>query len=354
MGGAGSGWRRWPSSPAGEVETSPAPMTMRIHPYEEHSAGRWDELAALCPAATFLHTRRFLAYHGDRFEDASVFVEDDGHGLVGVLPAAVDPLDEGRVVSHPGATFGGLLHSGALRGEGMVEALEGVARHYAKRGFTSLRYKAVPYIYQLAPTGDDLYALFRLGATRYRCDLSCAIDLAARAAPSGRRKRGLKKALKAGVEVAEGVCHATALWAVLEENLRVKYGVSPVHTLDEITRLHSLFPETVSFVVALLNGEVVAGTVLFSGPLSGPRVVHVQYVASGETGHETAALDAVFEECIARAAALGARYFDFGTSNENEGRRLNASLYQFKSEFGGGGVAYESYELGLQGFVSAR
>lgn len=325
-------------------------MTMRVHPYEAQSADRWDELAALCPAATFLHTRRFLAYHGDRFADASVLVEDEGRGLVGLLPAAVDPLDAGRVVSHPGATFGGLLHAGALRGEGMVEALEAVARHYAARGFESFRYKAVPYIYQLAPTGDDLYALFRLGAVRYRCDLSCAIDLAARAAPSGRRKRGLKKALKAGVEVAEGACHAAALWAVLEENLRLKYGASPVHTLDEIQRLHSLFPETVSFVVALLGGEVVAGTVLFSGA----RVVHVQYVASGEVGHETAALDAVFEECIARAAARGARYFDFGTSNENEGRRLNASLYQFKSEFGGGGVAYESYELGLKGFVSAR
>lgn len=324
-------------------------MMIQIHPYEEQWAGRWDELAARCPASTFLHTRRFLAYHGGRFEDASVLVEEEGRGLVGLLPAAVDPADERRVVSHPGATFGGLLHAGALRGEGMVEALAAVARHYAGRGFHALRYKAVPYIYQVAPSGDDLYALFRLGAMRYRCDLSSTIDLAARAEPSGRRRRGLKKARKAGVEVADGAEHAAALWPVLEENLRRKYGASPVHTLDEIERLHALFPETVSFVVALLGGEVVAGVVTFSGP----RVVHVQYVASGEAGHETAALDAVFEECIARAGACGARYFDFGTSNENEGRQLNAGLYQFKSEFGGGGVAYESYELGLEGFASA-
>jgi hypothetical protein len=323
---------------------------MRILPYEERWAAPWDELAARCPAATFLHTRRFLGYHGGRFEDASLLVEDESGRLVGLLPAAVDPGEASRVVSHPGVTFGGLVHDGALRGEAMIGALEEVARHYAGRGFRSLVYKAVPYIYQLAPSGDDLYALFRLGAARRRCDLSCAIDLAARPAPSARRRRGLKKAQKAGVEVAEGERHAAALWEVLAENLRRKYGASPVHTLDEIGLIHSLFPEAVSFVVALVGGEVVAGVVLFSGP----RVVHVQYVASGEAGYDASALDAVFEECIRRAAERGARFFDFGTSNEDGGRRLNAGLYQFKSEFGGGGVAYESYELGLEGFVSAR
>jgi hypothetical protein len=323
---------------------------MRILPYEAQLAGRWDELAARCPAATFLQTRRFLAYHGDRFDDASLLVEDDGRGIVGLLPAAADPADGRCVLSHPGVTFGGLLHDGRLRGERMVEALELVAAHYAGRGFASLRYKAVPYIYHVAPSCDDLYALFRMGAVRYRCDLSCAVDLAAPRAPSERRRRGLKKALKAGVEVAEGVGYAAALWAVLEDNLRRKYGASPVHTLDEITRLHALFPEAVSFVVALVGGEVVAGVVLFSGA----RVTHVQYVASGEAGYDLSALDAVFEECIRVAAGRGARYFDFGTSNEDEGRRLNATLYQFKSEFGGGGVAYESYELGLEGFASAR
>ncbi|HEX8351387.1 MAG TPA: GNAT family N-acetyltransferase [Pyrinomonadaceae bacterium] len=323
---------------------------MRILPYEESQAAPWDELAARCTAATFLHTRRFLAYHGGRFEDASLLVADEAGRAVGLLPAAVDPSDGGRVVSHPGVTFGGLVHDGALRGDGMIEALDGIARHYAGRGFRSLRYKAVPHIYQLAPSGDDLYALFRLDAARYRCDLSCAIDLSARTAPSARRRRGLKKAQKSGVEVAEGEQHAAALWEVLAENLRRKYGASPVHTLDEIRLIHSLFPEDVSFVVALVGGEVVAGVVLFSGP----RVVHVQYVASGEAGYVASALDAVFEECIRRAAGRGARYFDFGTSNEDGGRRLNAGLYQFKSEFGGGGVAYESYELGLESFAGAR
>jgi len=56
----------------------------------------------------------------------------------------------------------------------MIESLGAAVAHYADQGFSALRYKAVPYIYQSTPGQDDLYALFRLGAARLRCDLSCA------------------------------------------------------------------------------------------------------------------------------------------------------------------------------------
>jgi hypothetical protein len=44
---------------------------------------------------------------------------------------------------------------------------------------------------------------------------------------------------------------------------------------------------------------------------------------------------------------LGARYFDFGVSNEQEGRILNEGLYRFKTSFGAGGVAQEFYKVEL-------
>ncbi len=61
--------------------------------------------------ATFLHTRRFLAYHQDRFKDVSLLLAND-KGIVGLFPAALDPAEARTVVSHPGITYGGLLHSG--------------------------------------------------------------------------------------------------------------------------------------------------------------------------------------------------------------------------------------------------
>lgn len=317
---------------------------MKILPYQEESATLWDELVAASHAATLLHTRKFLSYHGSRFADRSLLILDEKERLVGVFPAALNPARADMVVSHPGATYGGLVHAGKLRGEQAVVALEHICRHYRDSGITRLRYKAVPHIYHAAPAQDDLYALFRLNATRYRCDLSCAIDLARRLPVSERRKRALKGAHKQGVEIFSGAEYAAPIWSVLADNLARKHGAKPVHTLDEILLLQGRFPEQIEFIAAKLGDEVVAGVVLFHSS----SVVHAQYISSSSKGYDLQALDALFDWIIVRAQQEGrARFFDFGISNEDEGRTLNGGLYDFKSEFGGGGVLHEFFELKL-------
>ena len=144
---------------------------MQVRAYEAADAERWDTLCAEAHGATFLHTRRFLSYHGERFTDRSLIFEDGARWL-GVLPAAQSLSQPDHVVSHPGITYGGLLHGGALRGEAMLNALQAASQHYADAGYAGWLYKPVPHIYHHAPAQDDLYALFRLGAKRVRCDLS--------------------------------------------------------------------------------------------------------------------------------------------------------------------------------------
>ncbi len=303
----------------------------------------WDELCAVAPMATFLHTRRFLAYHGDRFKDVSLLLKDEQDRLVGLFPAAVDLIDHSQVVSHPGLTYGGVVHSGKLRGAAMLNALQVIVNYYAGQGFRALRYKVVPVIYHLPIAQDDLYALFRLDARRYRCDLSCTIDLAHRGTTSQRRRRGLKKAIANSVEIVQGVDYAQHYWVLVEENLTQKHNARPVHTSAEIQRLQALFPENIQFVIARQKEDIIAGTVLFMTP----NVVHAQYIASTQTGRELSALDRVFEHCIGNASESGARYFDFGISTEQDGQYLNETLYQFKSEFGGHGTVHEFFEIEL-------
>ncbi|MEH1981774.1 MAG: GNAT family N-acetyltransferase [Nostoc sp.] len=319
--------------------------SLKIIPYSEENAAIWDEFLARAPMATFLQTRRYLSYHADRFQDVSLIIKDEKNRLVGLFPAAVDPSNSKRVVSHPGITYGGLLHTGNLRGAKMLEAFKALRHYYANHRFESLRYKVVPNIYHQVPVADDLYALFCMEAVRYRCDLSCAIDLTNRLEPSLRRKRGLKKALKNEVKVDFGFEFAGHLWSVIEDNLANKYGVKPVHSAKEIIHLYSLFPNNIEFVVGLYETQVLGGVVLFVSP----QVVHAQYIASSPKGYQLGLLDAIFQKCIDKAKDLGKRYFSFGISTENEGKYLNTSLYQFKSEFGSSGVVHEFYEMNLGG-----
>jgi hypothetical protein len=314
---------------------------LRVRAYTHEDAVEWDRFCGRCINATFLHTRRFLAYHGDRFQDLSIIVEDDGDWL-GILPAAVLPGQADCVVSHPGITYGGLLHCGRLFGSDAVTAMAAIAKRYREAGLSRFRYKAIPHIYHQCPADDDLYALFRLGAVRYRCDLSSTIDLRARRTVSERRKRGLRKAQKAGVKVVSDIGLLPQFWAVLGANLAERHRARPVHTLAEMQDLTVRFPEHITLVCACLDGEVIAGTLLFLSPC----VHHAQYIAANQVGHDHAALDAVFEQCI-DSAAQRAHYFDFGTSTEEDGQLLNDGLYRFKSEFGGGGTVAAFYELEL-------
>jgi hypothetical protein len=314
---------------------------VRISAFDDRDAAEWNEFIIRAPMATFLHSRRFLNYHRERFADQSLMLRDTRANLLGVFPAATDPGDERRVVSHPGITFGGVLHDGSLGGGMMVQALAEIRDYYAQRGFGVIRYKAVPHIYHLRPAADDIYALTRAGAELSRCDLSCAIDLGNRPKPSERRQRGARKALARGVEVAADWKALDQFWVVLDENLMSRHGVRPTHSADEMRLLQSLFPDAIELVAARLGNRVVAGVVLFKTA----SVAHAQYIGSTEEGRSANALDAVFEHCIRAAALSGARFFDFGVSTVDEGRTLNDGLYKFKSEFGGGGVPHMFYDL---------
>jgi hypothetical protein len=316
-------------------------VTIEILTYSPEHEAAWDKFCTGSMNGTFLHARRFLSYHGERFKDSSVLIFES-QKVVGLFPAAASPTDPRLVVSHPGATYGGVIHRGWLTGMRMIEALAVLRDHYGDRGYERLLYKAIPHIYANAPAQDDLYALFRLGAQRVRCDLSCAIDLFNRQAPSERRRRGLKKAQKA-VTLSSDPTFLGELWKVIEENLFRKHRASPVHTLEEVALLMDRFPQQISIHCALLDGHVEAGVVFFNSK----NAWHAQYIAASERGYAVAALDAVFDASITAAKAGGARYFDLGTSNVDGGIVLNDGLYRFKVEFGGGGVAHEFFELAL-------
>jgi len=317
-------------------------MSITVRRYTPADEQAWDTFCAGSFQGTLLHTRRFLGYHGDRFEDRSLVLEEEGR-WVGVLPAATHPADARCVSSHPGATYGGVLHQGALLGDRMLEALRAVAAHYAAEGANRLAYKAVPAFYHAVPAQDDLHALFRMGAQRVRCDLSSTIDLAARRPLPERRRRSLRKAQQGGVRVSEGLEGLDALWDVIAENLQRKHGVAPVHTAAELRLLAERFPRDITIVCADKDGRVVAGVVVFRTRVAD----HAQYIAGSEEGYRLSALDAVFQHCIDAASAAGKRWFDFGISTEEGGTVLNEGLYRFKSEFGGGGTVHEFFDIRL-------
>lgn len=330
------------SAPEGPSISTTGPLVRSYQP--EHDEEGWEKLVGRSCNGTFMHTRRFLSYHGDRFEDRSLVVADHRGRISGVFPAAVGPADPRMIVSHPGLSYGGLVHDGSIRGASTITALRHITDHYRRLGYRRLQYKVVPAVYHSAPADDDLYALFRLGARRFRSDLSAAIDLSCRGRVSQRRTRSRRAAEAAGVSTEENWGQIDGFWEILEDNLAQRHDASPVHSLAEIRLLHDLFPDEIVLLTATIGGTLAGGVVLFA---AGPAL-HMQYTATTEQGRAACVTDPLMERAINLARSRGQRFFDFGVSTPHGGWHLDEGLYHFKISFGAGGVVCDQYELDLQ------
>lgn len=310
-----------------------------ITKYDASMAARWDGFASLCRNATFLHQREYMDYHSDRFSDCSLIAERDGKWCA-VLPACADG---DTLYSHRGLTYGGwLLPLKHFDATIMVEVMDAAVAWMRTQGFKHLLYKPVPHIYHRYPCEEDLYALFRHHGTLVEANISTTIDLAEPLPLDRGNKSGANAARKAGITVASSDDWA-GFWQLLSTLLDERYGTRPVHTLDEICLLQRRFPDNIKLYTATLDGEMLAGVVMYLTP----TVAHCQYIGASPAGKESKALTLLFSQLIDEYRQRGYRYFDFGISNEDHGHYLNEGLVRQKSRLGGRGIVYSTFDITL-------
>lgn len=310
---------------------------MIVRRYQPSEQAIWDDFVAKARNRHFFFFRRYMDYHRKRFTDASLLFFDEKERLLGLLPANIDG---DTVVSHGGLTFGSVIVGDKMTTRRMLDIFTTMREYYASLGCRRLIYKCIPYIYTRYPSEEDRYALFRADARLTRRDISSTIYLPERIKYDKLRKRMVKKSQKNGVIVRESN-DFFGYFLLLDKVLTERHGVHPVHSADEMMLLARNFPENIKLYVAEKAGKLLAGTVLF---LNGD-VVHTQYMADSDDGCSIGALDGTIDFLIQSYAAKGYRYFDFGISNEQQGRILNEGLILQKEGFGGRGVAHDFYEV---------
>ena len=129
---------------------------------------------------------------------------------------------------------------------------------------------------------------------------------------------------------------------MLNDNLRMKHNVKPVHTLNEINYLKKCFDSNIELYSVYKESECVAGVVMYITN----NVAHVQYISANESGKKYAALDYLFDHLI-NQIYKNITYFDFGISVEKHGLYLNEGLSFQKQGFGARGIVYQQFEYDL-------
>lgn len=308
-----------------------------IQRYSPDKTIEWNQFVVQSKNGTFLFDRRYMDYHSDRFIDHSLMIYKRGR-LYALLPGNVS---NGTFYSHQGLTYGGLIMNDRTTAADVVQIFKSLNVLLKQEGLDRVVYKPVPWIYHRQPSEEDLYAIVEVcGATMSR-GLSSTISKEHLNKWYRIRESGSRKARSLGVTVEASEDFA-GFWSVLSHNLYERYGLKPVHTIEEIELLHRRFPKNICLVVAKEGSEIVGGTVLYIND----RVVHSQYIAASPRGKNIHALDLLFEIVIGQALEQHA-YFDFGISTEEHGTYLNEQLIYQKEGFGGRGICYDWYEWRL-------
>ncbi|WP_159006598.1 GNAT family N-acetyltransferase [Bradyrhizobium sp. S69] len=312
-------------------------MTIDIRLYSGELRLAWDSFVATSKNGTFLFCRDYVEYHRDRFVDHSLVVFD-GQRILALLPA--NRVDD-QLHSHGGLTYGGFITSEAMTTQLMLQIFEAVSIYLRDAGIRSIHYKTIPSIYHSVPAEEDRYALFIANASLYRRDVLSVVRMSRRPKLQERRRRGVAKAERAGVTVGESD-DWVGYWSLLSGHLESRFATKPVHSLQEIRYLKGAFPGNIALYTASLGDELLAGVVIYFST----EVAHAQYIASSERGRELHALDWLFVHLLSHACGQRS-CFDFGISNEQQGRILNRGLIAQKEGFGGRAVAQDFYRIDL-------
>lgn len=279
-----------------------------------------------------------MEYHADRFHDFSLLAYAE-EKLIALLPGNID----GNILySHQGLTFGGWITDDSMKSATMLLLFEHLISYLKTQGVKELLYKCIPHLYHAVPAEEDRYALFRNNAKLIECNVTASIAHHYLPQFSERRKRGLRKAVKADLVVKESDQY-DAYFAMLQALLQERFDRQPTHSLAELVNLIRRFPSNIRLFAAYKGAIMLAGVIIFESEY----VAHAQYIASNEEGRRYGALDMIFNHLIHRALPQK-RYFDFGTSNECQGQHLNEGLINYKEEFGACAIVHDVFRVSIQ------
>lgn len=309
---------------------------LTVKKYDQNDYKLWNDFVSQAKNATFLFHRDFMEYHQDRFQDFSLLIFEE-EKLKAILPAN---KNGNAVYSHQGLTYGGLVYKEETRQSSVIKIFQNLLFFLNENRFEKLYFKTIPSIYHLKPAEEILYTLFLAEAKLIRRDSLSVIDLSEEKSISKIRKRGIKKALSNKLTIKEEL-NLELFWnKILVPNLEKRHNAKAVHSVEEINYLKSLFPENIHQFNVYFEDQIVGGTTVFETETT----AHCQYISKDPNAENLGSLDYLFHFLIHKRFA-DKRYFDFGISNENQGKNLNEGLTYWKESFGASTIVHDFYEV---------
>lgn len=307
--------------------------------YQTEDYEVWNAFISKCKNATFLFHRDFMEYHNDRFEDFSLLIFEQSK-LVAVLPAN---RVGNSVYSHQGLTYGGLVFSNRLKNEKLAALLDSLLDFLKNSEISAFYYHPILSFYLDRGNETLPFLLMKKGGQLYRKEMNMVVNLTLEHQISKSKLKHFKKCEKLGLQIREESSFKPFWEQVLVPRLQQKYQAKPVHNLEEITFLHSKFPQQIKQYCVYQDGVLVAGITIFEFE----KGVKSQYGATTDLGQKYRALDFIFISLQKKYQLQGKKFFDMGLANDSNEKGFHSGLLQQKEELGCSVYSQDFYKITL-------
>jgi len=311
------------------------PGDVEVDFLREDDRSVWDAYAAAHPRGTFFHQSawRSVVSAGLKHRTHYMLARRADGSLCGILPLAeiASRFFGRRLVSVPGAVYGGTLASSSEAANALIAAAAELAERLRVDAL-ELRHgetldgsllTTTPGVWQRS----DLYVTFRREISRDE-------DTNLKAIP--RKQRAMvRKGIAAGL-YSETTTDVARFYRIYAESVR-NLG-TPVLSIDYFRTLLGQLDDAVEITMVKFREADVATVMSFYFH----DEVHPYYGGSRPIARELKANDFMYWDLMSRAARRGVRVFDFGRS------KVETGSYHFKKNWGFSPepLYYRSYVMG--------
>ena len=307
-----------------------------VQRYKISDAETWNNFVIDSKNGTFLFDRRYMEHHQHKFDDFSLVITKN-QKWVAILPANIDT---NVVHSHQFLTYGGLVFKDGLKQIEVIEILKSILIFLENLNVQKLILKIIPTVYHKKPADDVEYALWLVKAELVARDCLKVLDLTQKISISKTRLEAIRRGKKNNLTIREEINFEPFWTNVLIPNMQNRHATNPIHSLSQIQYLQSNFPKNIRHFNVYLRDEVVAGTTVFVTD----NVVHPQHISALENRSKLGSIDFLYHHLITNVFK-NHRYFDFGSSNNDDGSKIDENLIFWKETYGTSTVKQDFYEI---------
>lgn len=312
---------------------------MEILKFNEGVRTEWEDFVERANNGTIFHTLKFLSYHpAGRFQDHHLVIREKSN-TIALLPAVEDGT---TIISHRGASYGGFVLREGLGIHTIYLLVEHVLQYFKAHGVQKIVLTQPPLVYYRNPDQYIDFALMKNDFSYLKRDVTAVIPLDTAeplATFHGDARRSTKKAQREGVRVRIST-DLPGFYEILKNNLGMRHNVTPTHSLEELIKLHKMFPDKIILFGAYIKDRMAGGMVVF---VTNPRVILAFYISHDDHFQNYRPVNLLFYEVIRWGRDQGFKYLDLGTFTLN--MAPNWGLGRFKENFAARGFLRDTYQL---------